>query len=453
MLTTRQIYELNQLSDQEDFSRVITKINCNGLPVGTPFIMRNSDLAVTTAERDYGIIIMNPCPVGQDYRCNTLAEVAAEAVTVTSEPSFLHLHYTKVSSDASVTEDFTEAFNHALAGGAATVFFKDVPAANKVLCNLIPEFAVKFKYNGMLRTNALSSSEKTEKTVLMVQYFHPKHCCAIYYTDKVDGVIMSISMIMPEISAAKNAVIRPMYMSLFISNYLDNIVSLDGTKITSITPLICNYYHKFVNDCGSSMVSAAKPIKKQTPIAEKRRAMDALADRIGVSRTPNLTKTGTIDAADVHSLSGKKSVFTVSTSGASLDTLNTSFAAAGIDTNINAESVDNTHKPAYSQFKDEVKGSRDATGITYYKDVVDAPAPEMDMDWEYIRKKSTRWAMEAFSLPTSKSAVEEVANFFDGDDDSAYPTSPSLKKPKVKGKKETYTVAVPPPKVVNDLDI
>lgn len=268
MLTTNQIFALGQLQSQDasntSFTRVLAKINACGLPLGTPFIIPTDILQEVSKnyQKDYEpvVVIMNPCPIGKEYKPNTLAEVTYSQIKAVSEPAFLDVHFTK---DAGNVKDFNDAFNHALGGGAATIFFKDAAVAKEILIQVLPELYRKYPYVGTFRSSYMPS---TEKTVLMVQFFHPKHCCAVYYPDKVDGVIINISAVMLEASVLRRQVERPIFVNLFVSNFLDNILTLDGSQITNATP-IDNSYLKIIECCYLSMVQDIKQTKKQAVVA------------------------------------------------------------------------------------------------------------------------------------------------------------------------------------------
>jgi hypothetical protein len=258
MLTTNQIFALKQLSAQDAFSRVLTKVNCNGLPVGTPFIIATSALQemYKLQQDDCAALVMNPCPIGKEHKLNMLAELSYASLSISSQPTFLDLHFVKESDNAA--KDFNEAFNHALGGGAASVFFKDVDGVKEILNQILPAIYEKYAYVGTLKSKYTPPSEKT---VLMIQFFHPKHCCAIYYPNKVDGVVMSISAVMPTISKENDLISRPISINLFVSNFLDNILTLDGTTVASADS-ITSIYPKIIEACFASMMHTSKPTKR-----------------------------------------------------------------------------------------------------------------------------------------------------------------------------------------------
>ena len=96
----------------------------------------------------------------------------------------------------------------------------------------MPELLCKFKYSGNL-SNTGVLHHYTEQPVLMVQLYNIKHCCAIYYPDKISGLILNISAV-PLKKAQNEGITTPLkYIQLFASEHKANILKVDGVQTTN----------------------------------------------------------------------------------------------------------------------------------------------------------------------------------------------------------------------------
>lgn len=233
MLPIEKIFGLSRLSAHKDnkFTKAVSRVDLDGLIVGTPFVI--SQTAVDFYRQNmqegntFNLTGLNPCPVNVFCNINYTVSTRDSQLTLSSEPTFLDTHQLLTIKKL---EELDPIVNETLNGGSATVFVEDKDLIRAVMYDFVPALCSKYKYYGTMSNTGVNGS-CPDTPVLMMQMFHPSHCCAIYYPDQVSGLVFSLSAISLEKAEIQKCLTTLSSLSLFATDHQANILTIDGCTI------------------------------------------------------------------------------------------------------------------------------------------------------------------------------------------------------------------------------
>lgn len=285
MITIYDLFQLNKISQapaEDKLVRAVLKDMCDGIPAGTPFVMSKTEydnklknaapkldrgklrksfesapvdpgytpVSAQNDEPTVGIRAYMPCSMyGPGYEFT----IKSSRIVITDKPAFVYDH---VILFAETLDNVKEALTTASKGGSVSVIIEDVKLADNVLKEFLPGYIFSYKYTGNLgHMDIPSPSCPTDfkSFYLVLTFFHPRHCCAIY-TPNVDGLFIKCGLMPIEYNKAVGKIHEFYVTGCFASNFSDNILQIDGTSLISVAGFDSDYMRHRVAGCFKSLV-------------------------------------------------------------------------------------------------------------------------------------------------------------------------------------------------------